>query len=159
MRGARKRGIAAPLGNDQAEPEKPLCETMLYAVIVHTGLNVAGGHYYTYVKAQHSRSSTDVWYKMNDGNMEEVSFDRVQSDEAYMLFYDAPAHCRSQGPSLSLVPEYAGQLPEAALKPIVVDLHPASDLAQAVTRAHAIGRDSLSRQVGMDDDDGGPRGT
>jgi len=54
----------------------------LYAVIVHTGRSMWGGHYFAYV-----RDSKGAWFKMNDHKVSPVSLNEVLRTQAYMLFY------------------------------------------------------------------------
>lgn len=54
----------------------------LYGVIVHEGHSCNSGHYHAFV-----RSSTNVWYSMNDCSVRQVSLDTVLRQRAYILFY------------------------------------------------------------------------
>ncbi|NXT83458.1 UBP36 hydrolase, partial [Zapornia atra] len=54
----------------------------LYAVLVHSGYNCHGGHYYCYVKA-----SNGQWYQMNDETVHPSNINVVLSQQAYLLFY------------------------------------------------------------------------
>jgi hypothetical protein len=54
----------------------------LYAVLVHFGYGCDSGHYYAYVKAPN-----DMWYRMDDEDVQQVSVKEVMSQNAYMLFY------------------------------------------------------------------------
>jgi ubiquitin C-terminal hydrolase len=58
-----------------------LTDYELYAVIVHYGPTVFGGHYICFVKVD------DVWYLFDDTKVTEVSPSVVLSQNAYMLFY------------------------------------------------------------------------
>ena len=89
----------------------------LYAVIVHTGRSMWGGHYLAYVK-----DSKGEWFKMNDHKVSPVSLTEVLRTQAYMLFYartvterttKADDHQSSQGdgPGVDVTP---GQAPEVA---------------------------------------------
>ena len=54
----------------------------LYAVLVHQGSSIHGGHYYCYVRA-----ASDVWHMLDDSHVSQVSVSRVLREKAYMLFY------------------------------------------------------------------------
>jgi ubiquitin carboxyl-terminal hydrolase 36/42 len=54
----------------------------LYSVIIHSGISVHAGHYYSYVR------SSDGWYYCNDEKIQKISDERrVMKQNAYMLFY------------------------------------------------------------------------
>ena len=55
----------------------------LYGVIIHKGLSLESGHYYSYVR----NDKNHKWYKMNDTSVLEVHKDEVLSAQAYMLFF------------------------------------------------------------------------
>jgi Ubiquitin carboxyl-terminal hydrolase len=55
----------------------------LQSVIEHRG-NAFGGHYVSY-----RRDSTGAWFQISDANVTKVSWQHVQSCQAYMLFYEA----------------------------------------------------------------------
>ncbi|KAK8947302.1 Ubiquitin carboxyl-terminal hydrolase 23 [Platanthera zijinensis] len=54
----------------------------LYGVLVHAGWSTRSGHYFCYV-----RTSTGLWYSLDDNHVSQVSEKAVLSREAYMLFY------------------------------------------------------------------------
>ncbi|XP_061182057.1 ubiquitin carboxyl-terminal hydrolase 36-like isoform X1 [Saccostrea echinata] len=67
----------------------------LNAVLVHSGYTANSGHYYCYVK-----SSSGIWYCMNDANVQQVSASRVLGAEAYVLFYTkARSECSTSKPT------------------------------------------------------------
>uniref|UniRef100_A0A3B4XDU5 Ubiquitin carboxyl-terminal hydrolase 32 n=1 Tax=Seriola lalandi dorsalis TaxID=1841481 RepID=A0A3B4XDU5_SERLL len=54
----------------------------LYAISCHSGI-MGGGHYVTYAK-----NPNDKWYCYNDSSCKEVHSEEVDSDSAYILFYE-----------------------------------------------------------------------
>ncbi|KAK8919287.1 Ubiquitin carboxyl-terminal hydrolase 23 [Platanthera zijinensis] len=54
----------------------------LYGVLVHAGWSTQSGHYFCYV-----RTSSGMWYSLDDNQVTQVSEKTVLSREAYMLFY------------------------------------------------------------------------
>ncbi|KAI9271993.1 hypothetical protein BY458DRAFT_555538 [Sporodiniella umbellata] len=54
----------------------------LYSVITHSGESIHSGQYASYVK-----SSNEIWYCMNNENVQQVSLGRLLNEQAYMLFY------------------------------------------------------------------------
>nr|XP_027071446.1 ubiquitin carboxyl-terminal hydrolase 23-like [Coffea arabica] len=54
----------------------------LYGVLVHAGWSTHSGHYYCFV-----RTSSGVWYSLDDNQVVQVSERRVLEQKAYMLFY------------------------------------------------------------------------
>ncbi|CAA7398042.1 unnamed protein product [Spirodela intermedia] len=54
----------------------------LYGVLVHAGYATHSGHYYCFV-----RTSSGVWYSLNDHQVFQVSEKTVLQQKAYMLFY------------------------------------------------------------------------
>ncbi|KAK4797526.1 hypothetical protein SAY86_029852 [Trapa natans] len=54
----------------------------LYGVLVHHGWSTHSGHYYCYV-----RTSTNMWYSLDDNQVRQVSESTVLQQKAYMLFY------------------------------------------------------------------------
>ncbi|PSS13940.1 Ubiquitin carboxyl-terminal hydrolase [Actinidia chinensis var. chinensis] len=54
----------------------------LYGVLVHAGWNTHSGHYYCFV-----RTSSGMWYILDDHQVRQVSEKVVLEQKAYMLFY------------------------------------------------------------------------
>ncbi|CAO2839632.1 unnamed protein product [Amaranthus hypochondriacus] len=54
----------------------------LYGVLVHAGGSTHSGHYYCYV-----RTSSGLWYSLDDNRVYQVSEKTVMEQKAYMLFY------------------------------------------------------------------------
>ncbi|XP_034678541.1 ubiquitin carboxyl-terminal hydrolase 23-like isoform X2 [Vitis riparia] len=54
----------------------------LYGVLVHAGWSTHSGHYYCFV-----RTSTGMWYSLDDNRVVQVSERTVLDQKAYMLFY------------------------------------------------------------------------
>ncbi|KAL5547497.1 hypothetical protein UlMin_002728 [Ulmus minor] len=54
----------------------------LYGVLVHHGWSTHSGHYYCYV-----RTSSGMWYSLDDSRVVQVSEKTVLEQKAYMLFY------------------------------------------------------------------------
>ncbi|KAL6275001.1 hypothetical protein ACE6H2_025693 [Prunus campanulata] len=54
----------------------------LYGVLVHCGASTYSGHYYCYV-----RTSSGMWYSLDDNQVFQVSERIVLEQKAYMLFY------------------------------------------------------------------------
>ena len=54
----------------------------LYAALVHEGLSLHGGHYYSYVKP-----ASGVWHRCDDARIAQVSESTVHKEKAYLLFY------------------------------------------------------------------------
>ncbi|XP_068658973.1 ubiquitin carboxyl-terminal hydrolase 23-like [Aristolochia californica] len=54
----------------------------LYGVLVHAGWSTHSGHYYCFV-----RTSSGMWYSLDDNRVVQVSEKRVLEQQAYMLFY------------------------------------------------------------------------
>ncbi|CAA0819979.1 Ubiquitin carboxyl-terminal hydrolase 23 [Striga hermonthica] len=54
----------------------------LYGVLVHAGWSTRSGHYYCFV-----RTSSGMWYSLDDNQVVQVSERSVLEQKAYMLFY------------------------------------------------------------------------
>ena len=54
----------------------------LYAALVHEGLSLHGGHYYSYVKP-----ASGIWHRCDDARIAQVSESTVHKEKAYLLFY------------------------------------------------------------------------
>uniref|UniRef100_A0A224Z2Y2 Ubiquitin carboxyl-terminal hydrolase 32 n=1 Tax=Rhipicephalus zambeziensis TaxID=60191 RepID=A0A224Z2Y2_9ACAR len=54
----------------------------MYALACHTGI-LGGGHYVSY-----ACNPNNKWYCYNDSSCKEVQLDQIDSDSAYMLFYE-----------------------------------------------------------------------
>uniref|UniRef100_A0A7N0UGV3 Ubiquitin carboxyl-terminal hydrolase n=4 Tax=Kalanchoe fedtschenkoi TaxID=63787 RepID=A0A7N0UGV3_KALFE len=54
----------------------------LYGVLVHAGWSTRSGHYYCFV-----RTSTGMWYSLDDNRVVQVNERTVLDQKAYMLFY------------------------------------------------------------------------
>uniref|UniRef100_A0A4W4HU81 Ubiquitin carboxyl-terminal hydrolase 32 n=1 Tax=Electrophorus electricus TaxID=8005 RepID=A0A4W4HU81_ELEEL len=54
----------------------------LYAISCHSGI-LGGGHYVTYAK-----NPNDKWYCYNDSSCKEVHSEEIETDSAYILFYE-----------------------------------------------------------------------
>ncbi|KAK8659990.1 hypothetical protein V6N13_050927 [Hibiscus sabdariffa] len=54
----------------------------LYGVLVHCGWSTHSGHYYCFV-----RTSSGMWYSLDDNRVVQVSERTVMEQKAYMLFY------------------------------------------------------------------------
>ena len=54
----------------------------LYGIVVHRG-TIGQGHYISFIK------SNGNWYEINDTRVQRVAQQVVQSQHAYMLFYEA----------------------------------------------------------------------
>ncbi|XP_050183391.1 ubiquitin carboxyl-terminal hydrolase 42-like [Myiozetetes cayanensis] len=63
----------------------------LYAVLVHSGVNCLGGHYFCYTKA-----SNGLWYRMDDESVELRSIDTALRQQAYLLFYASQCEASSK---------------------------------------------------------------
>lgn len=73
----------------------------LYAVVVHEGLELSGGHYVAMVRAEDGQ-----WWLCNDKDVSKISTKKVLGQSAYMLFYKRNV--------FRPAPTLAGQTPAAA---------------------------------------------
>ena len=62
--------------------EKEMCKYKLFAVIVHCGYDLFGGHYYAFV-----RGLNGSWYEANDESINQVSSNEIFKKNAYILLY------------------------------------------------------------------------
>ncbi|XP_039029557.1 ubiquitin carboxyl-terminal hydrolase 23-like isoform X1 [Hibiscus syriacus] len=65
----------------------------LYGVLVHCGWSTHSGHYYCFV-----RTSTGLWYSLDDNRVVQVSEQTVMEQKAYMLFYVRDRDRRNTAP-------------------------------------------------------------
>eukprot|EP00397_Hematodinium_sp_SG-2012_P008846 GEMP01008915.1.p1 GENE.GEMP01008915.1~~GEMP01008915.1.p1 ORF type:complete len:960 (+),score=182.31 GEMP01008915.1:144-3023(+) len=63
------------------------CEYRLCGLIEHTG-SLSGGHYIAFCR---HRKRPDEWYEYDDATVTQVSAERVEQAEAYILFYQLEA--------------------------------------------------------------------
>lgn len=72
---------------ERTKDECFLLKYKLYAVIVHCGMNIDSGHYYTYAV-----NSSNEWFKFNDSHISRSSFSDIRSlsslNTPYILFYE-----------------------------------------------------------------------
>ena len=57
----------------------------LKAVISHVGHKISGGHYIATTRCD---ASSDIWHTYSDSNCKALSFEQVQKQQAYLLFYE-----------------------------------------------------------------------
>ncbi|KAG9459182.1 hypothetical protein H6P81_003690 [Aristolochia fimbriata] len=80
----------------------------LYGVLVHAGWSTHSGHYYCFV-----RTSSGMWYSLDDNRVVQVSEKRVLEQQAYMLFYARDR--RNPAPKRTTVDDArGGNLPHSA---------------------------------------------
>ncbi|CAK9187930.1 unnamed protein product [Ilex paraguariensis] len=77
----------------------------LYGVLVHAGWSTHSGHYYCFV-----RTSSGMWYSLDDNRVVLVNERKVLEQKAYMLFY-----CRDRRTSASKKPSDVVQKQSMAL--------------------------------------------
>lgn len=90
--------------SDAALREKQSSLYNLYGVLVHSGYSSNSGHYFSFVKSL----LTGRWYMMNDETVQPVTWEQVEKQQAYILFYSKqePASARQQRSSLpTMTPE------------------------------------------------------
>ena len=68
--------------DDQREESRVKPIYNLYAISCHSGI-LGGGHYVTYAKNPNSK-----WYCYNDSSCKELHPDEIDTDSAYILFYE-----------------------------------------------------------------------
>ncbi|CAN0056591.1 unnamed protein product [Lampetra planeri] len=66
--------------SEDSDETKPIYD--LYAISCHSGI-MGGGHYVTY-----ARNPNTKWYCYNDSSCKEVHEDEIDTDSAYLLFYE-----------------------------------------------------------------------
>ena len=66
-------------------PSSPHAEFHFAAGIFHEGVSPGGGHYCSFRREHHA------WVYTNDAVSFEVSFDQIEADAPYLLFYSASA--------------------------------------------------------------------
>jgi len=69
--------------SDAALREKQSSLYNLYGVLVHSGYSSNSGHYFSFVKSL----LTGRWYMMNDETVQPVTWEQVEKQQAYILFY------------------------------------------------------------------------
>ncbi|XP_077217490.1 ubiquitin-specific protease 23 isoform X2 [Tasmannia lanceolata] len=65
-----------------SDPHEGEWKYTLYGVLVHAGWTTHSGHYFCFV-----RTSTGMWYALDDKRVSQVSEKTVLEQKAYMLFY------------------------------------------------------------------------
>ncbi|XP_058114075.1 ubiquitin carboxyl-terminal hydrolase 23 isoform X2 [Magnolia sinica] len=65
-----------------SDPREGDLKYTLYGVLVHAGWSTHSGHYYCFV-----RTSSGMWYSLDDNQVVQVSERTVLEQKAYMLFY------------------------------------------------------------------------
>ena len=66
----------ASVGNEQHQLYR------LTGVVCHKGVNIANGHYISYILAG------EKWLKADDRTVREVRYETVKRKEVYLLFYE-----------------------------------------------------------------------
>jgi len=66
----------------KVENQNPSCKYKLYGVLIHEGIAMNGGHYYSYIKGPNN-----CWYIADDDHVNLSSGDQPLRQEAYVLFY------------------------------------------------------------------------
>ena len=61
----------------------------LICIITHVGPSGPGGHYYAFCLVENKKENNKKWYKFNDSNVTESSFNEAKNDgDTYVLFYE-----------------------------------------------------------------------
>nr|GMC87351.1 ubiquitin carboxyl-terminal hydrolase 23 [Ipomoea batatas] len=75
-------GPVLDLNRFMSSPNTSDLKYTLYAVLVHAGWSTHSGHYYCFV-----RTSSGMWYSLDDNQVFQVNEKKVLEQKAYMLFY------------------------------------------------------------------------
>ncbi|XP_019184909.1 PREDICTED: ubiquitin carboxyl-terminal hydrolase 23-like [Ipomoea nil] len=75
-------GPVLDLNRFMSSPHTSDLKYTLYAVLVHAGWSTHSGHYYCFV-----RTSSGMWYSLDDNQVFQVNERKVLEQKAYMLFY------------------------------------------------------------------------
>lgn len=81
----------------------------LYGVLVHAGWSTHSGHYYCFV-----RTSSGMWYSLDDNRVIQVSEKMVLEQKAYMLFYYRERRNPSSNKSFDVVQKHNASSTEIA---------------------------------------------
>ena len=123
------------VSDDRRVEHHGLMDYCLFGVLVHAGYTLHSGHYYCFVKVL-CPQNTERWYVINDADVEEVSWEHVARQNAYMLFYDQkaePRHRSSRRP-----PSPSPDTPRIGPKHVTPPIRPAnpSQSSPRVRSAH-----------------------
>jgi hypothetical protein len=80
--GGSAGGAAGEGGGDELRVELGRSAYRLHSVLVHAGAAATSGHYYSFV-----RDGLNCWWCANDSSVYRVAWQRVQEQDAYLLFY------------------------------------------------------------------------
>jgi ubiquitin carboxyl-terminal hydrolase 36/42 len=86
--------------SDAAVREKRSAIYNLYGVLVHSGHSSNSGHYFSFVKSM----LTGKWYLMNDEVVQPVTWEYVEKQQAYILFYSKQETTRATSSQRSTLP-------------------------------------------------------
>ncbi|CAH9073046.1 unnamed protein product [Cuscuta epithymum] len=75
-------GPVLDLNRFMSSPHTGDLKYTLYGVLVHAGWSTHSGHYYCFV-----RTSSGMWYSLDDNQVIQVNEKKVLDQKAYMLFY------------------------------------------------------------------------
>nr|GMD60847.1 Ubiquitin carboxyl-terminal hydrolase 23 [Ipomoea batatas] len=75
-------GPVLDLNRFMSSPHTSDLKYTLYGVLVHAGWSTHSGHYYCFV-----RTSSGMWYSLDDNQVFQVNERKVLEQKAYMLFY------------------------------------------------------------------------
>jgi len=104
------------------------CNYKLYGVLVHAGASLRSGHYFSFI-----RGANNFWYRMDDSSISQVSWNNVEQQKAYMLFYiRTPSSAPS--PSPASLPRSPSVLRSLIASPSPNS--PLSEMASAKKRKH-----------------------